>query len=86
MQTKKQQKTLETINKFEAPRIEFHDYVQEITQFKGCAYIYALIHDYSHGNVRQQKPVTEDMIIDACSKVIAFIATKFSGQVEALNT
>jgi wobble nucleotide-excising tRNase len=77
---------LETINKFESPKMDFHDYVQNIGEFNGCAYIYSLIHDYSHGNIRQQKPVTEDMIIDACSKVIAFIAAKFSGQVEALNT
>jgi len=76
---------LETINKFESPKMDFHDYVQNIGEFNGCAYIYSLIHDYSHGNIRQQRPVTEDMIIDACSKVIAFIAAKFSGQVEALQ-
>jgi len=76
---------LETINKFESPKMDFHDYVQKIRELNGCAYIYSLVNDYSHGNIRQQKPVTEDMIIDACAKVIAFISEKFSGQVEALE-
>lgn len=77
---------LETINKFEAPKKDLHDYIQDIEEFKGCAYIYSLMHDYSHGAIRQQKAITGDMVIEACEKVILFISNKFSGQVEALKT
>ena len=77
---------LETINKFECPKKDFHDYIQDIQEFKGCAYAYSLIHDYSHGAMRQQKAVTAEMVVDACKKVIAFINSKYSGQVEAVQT
>lgn len=78
---------LETINKFEKPNLTFVKYCEDIELLKDDnEFLYALIHDNSHGNYRTQRPFTSDMIEKGCKKVIEVITDKFNGQLEVLKT
>jgi len=77
---------LETINKFEKPNLDFVTYCEYIELLKDDnEFLYALIHDNSHGNYRTQMPTTPDMIIKGCKKVIEVIINKFDGQIEVMK-
>lgn len=77
---------LETINKFEKPNFDFLKYCQDIGLLEGNnEFLYALIHDNSHGNFRTQMPATPHMIIEGCKKVIEVISNKFDGQIEIIK-
>lgn len=77
---------LETINKFEKPNFDFLKYCEDIGLLKDDnEFLYALIHDNSHGNYRNQMATTPEMIIKGCKKVIEVISTKFGGQIEVLR-
>jgi len=77
---------LETINKFEKPNLEFVDYCQSIGGLiDENEFLYALIHDNSHGNYRENRPYSEDMIIRGCKKVTEIIENKFDGQIEVMK-
>jgi len=77
---------LETINKFEKPNLNFLKYCEDIGLLEGNnEFLYALIHDNSHGNFRNQTPMTSNMIIDGCKKVIEVISNKFDGQIEIIK-
>ena len=77
---------LETINKFEKPNLDFLNYCEYIGLLKdGNEFLYALIHDNSHGNYRTQRPFTDDMIIKGCKTTIDVIESKFSGQIEVIK-
>lgn len=77
---------LETINKFEKPNLDFIDYCEEIKLLEDDnEFLYALIHDNSHGNYREQRAFTPDMIIKGCKKVIEVISGKFGGQLEVIR-
>lgn len=77
---------LETINKFEKPNLDFVKYCEDIELLKDDnEFLYALIHDNSHGNYRLQIATTPDMIIKGCKKVIEVILTKFNGQIEVMK-
>lgn len=77
---------LETINKFEKPNLDFINYCEDIGLLKDDnEFLYALIHDNSHGNYRNQMANTPDMIIKGCKKVIEVISNKFNGQIEVMN-
>lgn len=77
---------LETINKFEKPNLDFLKYCEDIELLKDDnEFLYALIHDNSHGNYRNQMATTPDMIIKGCKKVIDVISNKFSGQIEIMK-
>jgi hypothetical protein len=77
---------LETINKFEKPNLDFITYCENIELLKDDnEFLYALIHDNSHGNYRNQMATTPDMIIKGCKKVIEVISSKFDGQIEVMK-
>ncbi len=77
---------LETINKFEKPNLDFLKYCEDIELLKDDnEFLYALIHDNSHGNYRSQMATTPDMIIKGCKKIIEVISNKFDGQIEVLK-
>lgn len=77
---------LETINKFEKPNLDFVSYCEYIDLLKDDnEFLYALIHDNSHGNYRNQMATTPDMIIKGCKKVIEVITIKFDGQIEVMK-
>lgn len=77
---------LETINKFEKPNLEFIAYCEYIELLKDDnEFLYALIHDNSHGNYRNQMSTTPDRIIKGCTKVIEVISNKFDGQIEVMK-
>ncbi len=77
---------LETINKFEKPNLDFLKYCEDIGLLKDDnKFLYALIHDNSHGNYRNQFATTPDMIIKGCKKVINVISDKFDGQIEVMK-
>lgn len=77
---------LETINKFEKPNLDFLKYCEDIELLKDDnEFLYALIHDNSHGNYRSQMATTQDMIIKGCKKVIEVISDKFDGQIEVMR-
>lgn len=76
---------LETINKFEKPNFNFLEYCEEIELLKENEFLYALIHDNSHGNYRIQLSSTPDSIIKGCKKVIEVISKKFNGQIEVMK-
>lgn len=77
---------LETINKFEKPNLNFLKYCEDIGLLKDDnEFLYALIHDNSHGNYRNQMANTPDMIIKGCKKVIEVISNKFDGQIKILK-
>lgn len=77
---------LETINKFEKPNLDFLKYCEDIELLKDDnEFLYALIHDNSHGNYRNQMATTPNMVIKGCKKVIEIITSKFDGQIEVLK-
>lgn len=77
---------LETINKFEKPNLDFLKYCEDIELLKDDnEFLYALIHDNSHGNYRNQMATTPDMIIKGCKRVIEVISNKFDGQIEVMK-
>lgn len=77
---------LETINKFEKPNLNFLDYCDYIELLKDDnEFLYALVHDNSHGNYRTQRPFTSDMITKGCKKTIEVINSKFDGQIEVIK-
>ena len=72
---------LETISRFEAPRKKLEDYFQEIEELQGNEFIFSLMHDGSHGNIRTERAYTNDMIQRGCAAVIQYIENKFNGQI-----
>ena len=77
---------LETINKFEKPNLDFLKYCEDTGLLKDDnEFLYALIHDNSHGNYRNQMANTPDMIIKGCKKVIEVVSNKFNGQIEVMK-
>lgn len=77
---------LETINKFEKPNLVFLDYCENIELLNDDnEFLYALVHDNSHGNYRTQRPFTNDMIIKGCQKTIEVVSSKFNGQIEVIK-
>lgn len=77
---------LETINKFEKPNLDFRTYCEYIEILKDDnEFLYALIHDNSHGNYRMERAFTADMIIKGCEKTIEVILSKFDGQIKVME-
>lgn len=73
---------LETISRFEYRKKSLENFISEKEQLKNNDYIYSLMQDLSHGAVRSQPPFTEEIIINACRVVEAYIMAEYSGQLE----
>lgn len=76
---------LETIHRFESPNIGFKDYIDKEGILCKNEFVYSLIHDSSHGIIRQQKAYTDEMIINGCKVVIEFVKRKFEGQIKQIE-
>jgi len=72
---------LETINKFESPNLDLKDYCEKKEVLSKNEFIYSLMHDGSHGIIRQQVAYTDDMIKKGCDVIVAFVKDKFEGQI-----
>ena len=77
---------LETINRFESPNIGLKDYIEKQGILDENEFVYSLIHDASHGVIRQQKAYTNEMIINGCKVVIDFMKKKFEGQIKQIES
>ena len=76
---------LETLNRFEAPNLALKDYCDKQNALEKTNFIYSLMHDSSHGIIRNQIPYTDEMIIKGCVEVINFVKMKFEGQIEHIR-
>ncbi|QCE42873.1 AAA family ATPase [Psychroserpens sp. NJDZ02] len=76
---------LETINKFESPDKELKEYCEDNNILKNNEFIYSLMHDASHGSIRQQMPYNDEMIKKGCTAVIDFVNSKFEGQINQIK-
>ncbi len=75
---------LETINKFESPDKELKSYCEHNDILSDNEFVYSLMHDGSHGVIRQQIAYTDEMIQKGCEVVIDFISSKFEGQINQI--
>jgi len=76
---------LETMNKFENPNLDFLDYCNAIKLLDEASSLYSLMHDNSHGNIRNQTAYTDEMIVSGCKQVIEIISSKFEGQIKVME-
>ncbi len=72
---------LETICRFEYRNKSLEEFISEKKELKDNQYIYSLMQDLSHGAIRLQPPVTNEVIINACKVVKSYIMTEYSGQI-----
>lgn len=77
---------IETIQRFDNPCVELEEYFYEIEEFENNEYLFSLIQDKSHGVIRSEQACTPSMVQGACQLVIQFIANKFSGQKQYLDS
>ena len=77
---------LETIQRFEAPNVGLKDYVEKQGALGENEFIYSLMHDASHGVIRQQKAYTNEMITKGCEVVVEFITGKYEGQIKQIES
>ncbi|MEA4893963.1 MAG: AAA family ATPase [Oscillospiraceae bacterium] len=76
---------LETIYRFEGSVGQLDDYILQDEILKENGFLFSLIEDHSHGGFREEIGYTDDMLIDACSTVIAFIKKKYPGQIDEIE-
>ena len=76
---------LETLSRFEYPERKLEEYILENEVLQKDPIIYTICQDLSHGAIRRQSPYTEDALIEACKSVIAFMESKYPGQIKALK-
>jgi hypothetical protein len=72
---------LETICRFEYRNKSLEEFISEKKELKDNQYIYSLMQDLSHGAIRLQPPVTNEVIINACKVVKSYIVAEYSGQI-----
>lgn len=77
---------LETINRFEAPNLVLKDYISKQNILDENEFIYSLMHDASHGVIRQQKAYTNEMIKKGCEVVIEFVKINYEGQIKQIES
>ncbi len=76
---------IETINRFTSPDMELADFCEKMDGYAENEFLFALMHDGSHGGIRQQKAYTESMIKSACEVVSRYVETNFSGQIKLIE-
>lgn len=77
---------LETINRFEAPKMVLYEFCQKHEILKGNEFVYSLMHDGSHGVIRMQNAYTDEMIKKGCETVIDFVNSKYEGQINQIES
>lgn len=76
---------LETLQRFEKPSLELHEYCEYLGITDENAFLYALIQDNSHGGFQNQPTYTPEMIKNGCKKVIEIIERRYGGQIEVIK-
>lgn len=76
---------IETICNFESPNSEINTFFGKSDALKRNDYLYSLINDLSHGNIRNQKAYTDDMIRSGCVALIDYINTEYGGQLKRIK-
>lgn len=71
---------IETICQFEGRKKSIDNFILENKEFTDKEYIYSLIHDLSHGNLRYDISYTDEQVRDACKAIISFIERKYKDQ------
>lgn len=76
---------IETISKFEDPKISLNKYVSEEKILSKDSCIFSLCQDLSHGNIRMEVPYSEDVLREAAKTVIKFIEEKYPRQLKCTS-
>ena len=75
---------LETVSRFEYPQKELGKYIAENAILSENSCIFTLCQDLSHGRIRNQPPFSAEVLTAACKTVVAFMSSKYEGQVNAI--
>jgi len=75
---------LETVSRFEYPHRELGKYIAENDILSKDSCIFTLCQDLSHGGIRNQPPFSAEVLTAACKTVVAFMNSKYEGQVSAI--
>lgn len=75
---------LETVSRFEYPERSIEKYIAENSILSQDSCIYTLCQDLSHGGIRIQQPFSAEILVAACKTVVAFMNSKYEGQVKAI--
>ena len=78
---------LETLWRFERPDLNsLRDYFDSLSDINENSYLlYTLSNDLSHGAIREEYPVDDATIQNACAAVIGFVNSKYSGQITRIK-
>ena len=76
---------IETISKFENPGIGLETYVTQQSLLCNDSGIFSLCQDLSHGNIRNEIPYSDDVLIQACKTVVAFFDQRYPEQVNYIQ-
>lgn len=77
---------IETISKFENPGVNLETYVSQENTLSKDSCIFSLCQDLSHGNVRMERPYSDDVLRQACKTVISFIDVRYPGQLKNVRS
>ena len=80
---------LETIYHFEGTKSvndNFEGYIANNEILSQNGNLYSLINDHSHGAIRNSNGYTEEILVNACKTVIAFIKDRYPGQITEIET
>jgi len=76
---------LETVSRFEYPERSIEKYISENSILSQDSCIFTLCQDLSHGGIRSQPPFSAEILVAACKTVVAFMNSKYEGQVKAIS-
>ena len=75
---------LETVSHFEFPNMAIMQYIMKHDSLAKDSCIYSLCQDLSHGGIRNQQPISTQILKTACDVVVIFMKKKYPGQVESI--
>jgi len=76
---------LETVCRFEYPQRSIEKYIEEDSILSKDSCIYTICQDLSHGGISLQRPFSDEMLIAACKTMVAFMNSRYEGQVKAIS-
>ena len=76
---------LETICRFENPKMKLEAFIKKYPKLNECSYIYSLVQDGSHGIIRKQNNILQEDVIRGCQTIIEFLKENYEGQIEHIK-
>lgn len=76
---------IETIAKFENPKIGLEEYVKSEEMLSKDENVFTLCQDLSHGNIRYQLPYSDDILREAANTVLKFVKARYPGQLKGIT-